>query len=401
MRNFWLIARHEYRKMVMRKGFLVSIIGIPLLIFVIMGVSIYVNTSGRDNRPVGYVDQAGIIVNTVQDPEARIQMIGYPNQDAAYADLEAQQIQAFYVLPAGYPRTTQAELYYWDEAPAEGTQNSFRGFVKRNLVAGLPQDVQTRLIEGSALTVHSMDGSRKMSEESFLAFILPFFGSIMFIFVVMTSASYLLQVVADEKENRTIEILLTSLSPEQLIGGKAVGLMGVALTQLGLWLLTGVIGLVIAVRFFDLTGMENIPWDFVIVIIAFFIPAYALVAGIMTAIGGAITELRQGQQIAGMINMLFLLPVFLLVLIMSNPSSPLVMFMTFFPTTSFMTISLRWGMSVLPFWQLILSWMILVSTAVFSVWASARIFRTGMLRYGQQMNLSGIFAALRKSKSLG
>jgi ABC-2 type transport system permease protein len=392
MHNFWLIARHEYRKIVLRKGFLLSVLGIPLLMFAAMGISILINVVGQDNRPVGYVDQAGVIV---LEPEAdeRDQIIGYPDAAAAEAALADQQIKAYYVLPAGYPETGQPQLVYWDEAPTSGTENAFSAFVRRNLVAGMPDVMQTRLVEGAALTVQSMDGRREVGDNNFIGFILPFIGSFLFIFVVMTSAGYLLQVVTDEKENRTVEILLTSLSPDQLIGGKAVGLLGVAFTQMGVWLLAAVVVVAVLARFFEWPPI-GIPWDYIGILLLFFIPAYALMAGMMTAIGGIITEQSQGQQIAGLLNMLFLIPLFMIVLIMMNPGSPIVLFMTFFPTTSLVTVSLRWGMGVVPAWQLIISWLILVITAVFSIWASARIFRAGMLRYGQRMDLSGVMAAV-------
>jgi ABC-2 type transport system permease protein len=399
MHNFWLIARHEYRKIVNRKGFLISMIGIPLLIVVIIGVSIVVNVANTDNRPVGYVDAAGVIISE-QDSKADIKMIAYPDEASAQLALQAQDIQAYYILPAGYPHIKEAELVYWTDAPSTDTREAFTRFIRQNLASTMPPAIQTRLIEGSHLTVRSMDGRREIGDSSFISFILPFFASFLFIFVVMSSAGYLLQVVADEKENRTVEILLTSLSPEQLIGGKAVGLMAVALTQIVVWLSTIIISLLVAGQFLDWARITGVPWDFIGIIILFFIPSFALIAGIMTAIGGSVSELRQGQQIAGILNMLFILPLFFLAVIMTSPNSPLVMFMTFFPTTSFVTIGLRWGMDFVPVWQLILSWLLLVTSAVLSVWASARIFRAGMLRYGQRLDMSMIFAALRRSKNM-
>jgi ABC-2 type transport system permease protein len=364
-----------------------------------MGVSILVNVMGLDNRPVGYVDQSGIIVRQ-PDNDSRVKLIAFPDEAAAMTALETQEIQAFYLLPEGYPQRGQPQLHYWDEAPTSGVQNAFRSLVRQNLVAGMPAEAQTRLVEGSNVTVQSMDGRREMNDSNPMGFFLPFIGSFLFIFVVMTSSSYLLQVVTDEKENRTVEILLTSLGPEQLIGGKALGLLGVALTQMAVWLAAIAIGLLVAARFYDWAAAIVIPWDFLLVIFLFFVPAYALIAGIMTAIGGSITEQRQGQQIAGLLNMLFLLPLFVIMLVLTNPDNPIVVFMTFFPTTSFMMVSLRWGMGVVPIWQVVISWLILVSTAVLSVWASARIFRAGMLRYGKRLDLSGMLAALRPSRSL-
>ena len=124
------------------------------------------------------------------------------------------------------------------------------------------------------------------------------------------------QAVTDEKENRTIEVLTTSIRPEELIGGKAVGLMSVGLTQLGIWVLTGVIALLVASFFVPEVQGFRIPWSFVGVAVMFFVPAYALIAGLMTAVGGMVTDLRQGQQITGILNLFFTLPFFFVALIM-------------------------------------------------------------------------------------
>jgi ABC-2 type transport system permease protein len=104
---------------------------------------------------------------------------------------------------------------------------------------------------------------------------------------------------------------------------------------------------------------------------------------------------KQGQQIAGILNLLFIFPFFVVALIMSSPNSPLVVAMSLFPTTAFVTIALRWGMTIVPWEQVIVAWLIVTATAVFSLWASGRIFRAGMLHYGQGLNLRAALRSLR------
>jgi len=118
----------------------------------------------------------------------------------------------------------------------------------------------------------------------------------------------------------------------------------------------------------------------------------------MIAAGSAATNLHQGEQLAGILNLFFILPLFLTILIFENPGAPIVVFFTLFPTTAFMMISLRWGVSTIPFWQMGVSWVLLVGTAVFAIWAAAKIFRAGMLRYGQPLSLKGALAILRGTK---
>jgi len=115
----------------------------------------------------------------------------------------------------------------------------------------------------------------------------------------------------------------------------------------------------------------------------------------MIAIGGAVTDHRQGQQIAGVLNMLFVLPMLFSALVFINPDGPVLVGLTLFPTSAMVTIMLRWGMTIIPFWQLAASWVLLTAAAGLSIWASARIFRLGMLRYGQALNLREALAGLR------
>jgi len=234
-----------------------------------------------------------------------------------------------------------------------------------------------------------------MSEGGIPSFLVPFVVAFFLFFAISTAGGYLLQAMTEEKENRTMEILATSVSPEQLMAGKALGLIAVSLTQILIWLTALFSGLWIAGRFIsELQGLQ-LPWDMVIVAILYFLPSFVLVAGIMIAIGGVVTEQQQGQQIAGIINLLFIVPIFFLALIFENPESPLLVGLTLFPTTAFLTVMLRWGMTSVPLWQLVLSWVLLTLSALGSIWVAAKVFRIGMLQYGQRLSLKTIIQALR------
>jgi ABC-2 type transport system permease protein len=126
----------------------------------------------------------------------------------------------------------------------------------------------------------------------------------------------------------------------------------------------------------------------------FFIPAYSLIAAVMVTVGAAVTEIQQGQQMAGILNLFFMLPLFAMGVLFSNPGHWALVAMTLFPTTAFLTISLRWGLGTVPLWQLGMSWVILVAATVVMVWVAARVFRAGMLRYGQPLSLKGVVAAV-------
>ncbi|HOT90295.1 MAG TPA: ABC transporter permease [Anaerolineae bacterium] len=406
MRKFWLIAKHEYLKIVRQKSFLVGTLGMPVLIILVMAVSILVALGQRGNLPLGYVDHTGLLSESVVLPapkrgeEPPVAIRAFADEAAAQAALEAGIIRAYYVVPADYVQSGRVQLFFLNKRPGERVQEDFADFLRVNLLATYPPAVQQRLLEGSSVTFRSIDGGRELESDSVIGFIVPFVAAFFFIFAVLNSGSYMLQAVTDEKENRTVEVLATSIRPEELIGGKALGLMSVGLTQLGIWVLTSVIALFAASFFVPEVRMLRVPWSFLGVVALFFVPAYALIAGLMTAIGGMVTDLRQGQQITGILNLFFSLPFFFMALMMAKPNSPLIIALTLFPTTAFVTITMRWAMTTVPLWQLGLSLVFLVTSAVVSVWLAARIFRLGMLQYGQPLKVKTIVAALRNDNGL-
>jgi ABC-2 type transport system permease protein len=362
-------------------------------------MGIFVESMNQDTTPIGYVDQAGFLDAslhaTLPDAAERIQIRPFADQETARAALEQGQIQAYYVFPPDYLSSLQTEVYFLEDEPSGDAQQDLAEFVRVNLVSSYPPDVQERLLEGPSVTVHDVTSNRTFSENEIANIILPFIATFLFFFATMSSAGYMLGVVASEKENRTVEVMMTSVTPEQLIGGKTLGLLAASLSQLAAYLVVGIIGVRVAAAYVPELQQIEMPWGYLGVMALFFFPSYALITGMMVALGAAVTEMEQGQQAAGLLNLLFVLPLVTLPVLFNNPGHPLIIAFTLFPTTSFLTISLRWGLGTVPWWQIGLSWTLLVATAALSIWAAARVFRAGMLRYGKPLSLKAVVAAVR------
>ena len=390
MRNFWLIAKHEYRGTVFKRAFILLTLAIPLGMVAVIALAIFVAIMGENNLPVGYVDNAGVLDVTPQPLSAMpagIEVRAFPDEEAALAALEGEEIQAFFVFPSDYPSTLQTDLYYLEEPPSNDAWRDFSTFVRANLVATYPDEVRNRLFEGPNITVHDIVNNREFSKSGIVNVILPFVASFFFFVATTLASGYMLQVVATEKENRTMEIMITSVTPGQLIGGKTVGLLAAALTQLSIYVIVAIVGLIVAAPHVEALQQMTVPWAYLGVMGLFFVPSYALIAAVMVAIGAAVTKVQQAQQVAGILNLFFMAPLFLLTVIFQNPAAPVVVFFTLFPTTTFLTISLRWGLGTVPLWQIGIGWILLIVTTIFMVWTAARVFRAGMLRYGQPLNL--------------
>jgi len=396
MHNLLLIAKHEYLQVVARRGFILTTLAVPVGLAFVIALGILIATTGQSGLPIGYVDQAGILDVTHQAPNASLEVRAFPDRVAAQSALESQQIQAFFVFPPDYLQTLATDLYYRGKAPGRDVWSKFDDFVRANLVASYPLDVQTRLLDGPDVTVHDLAGNRTFSESSLVNVVLPFAAAFFFFVATMLAASYTLGVVANEKENRTMEIMLTSVSPGQMIAGKTVGLLAATLTQLAVYVIAAVVAIKIASPYVVQLQNVEVPWTFLGIAALFFFPAYALVAAIMVAIGSAVGDLQQGQQVAGFVNLAFILPVMLSAVLIQAPAGPLAVFLTLFPTSSFLTVTLRWGFGTIPVWQMVAGWVLLVATTLFMFWAAARIFRAGMLRYGQPLSLKTAFASARR-----
>ncbi len=399
MHKFWLVAKQEYRLRTFKRSFILGTLIIPFMMAVIIGVTILIVIQSLDNRPFGYVDHSGVLANAImpKNTDVTVEIIAFADEDLARAALEAEEIQGYHVVPENYLETLYVDLYYLEESPDTSVLRDFDDYVRFNLLDQAPTQIQYRIIEGTTLTVKTVNASREFqdNETGIIVVMLPIMIAMFFLFVIMGASGYFLQVVTDEKENRTMEIMITSVSPGQLIGGKSVGLVAVGLTQIIIWIASIAIAWIIARNFFESLQSIQLPWDVVIIFALFFLPSYAIVAGMMICIGAIVTELQEGQQISGIINLLFTFPIFFAALVFADPNSPLLVFLSFWPTTSLMTIIMRWGFTIIPLWQIILSWGICVISGLVIIWVAGRIFRFGMLRYGQRITFKAAFSALR------
>ncbi len=400
MRKLWLIAKQEYLVRVAQRSFLLATLSIPLLLVVVTAVAILSSIGSRDDRPLGYVDHAGLITEQVAATPAEEDQIvvrGFVDEAAARAAVEAGEIQTYYVLPNDYLVRREVTAYYGKEAPGMEAHSAFDAFLRRALIAAQPAASQQRLLEGSELTLSTLDGRRRISASGIADALLPFVAGLLFVMATMSSSGYLMQALSAEKENRTVEVMMTTVRPLDLVGGKASGLMAVSLTQLAIWMLVTIVAVLVAQRSVpELRGLRVSP-ELVLLIVAYFLPSYVLIAGMMTAIGAIMPDLQQGQQLAGILNLLFMLPYMLSVLLFTDPNGPLAVALTLFPTTALTTVTVRWGITAIPIWQLLTGWVLLVASALAMMWAAARVFRIGMLQYGQRLDLRSMKAALRGS----
>ena len=397
MNNIWLVFKHEYSRHVLRKRFIIAVLSVPLMALVVIAASVLAARSGYDGRPAGYIDQSGLFANAQQLPVEEdafmpaIQFRAYTDESTAQADLEKNDIQALFVIAPDYMRTGKVQMIALD-SPGSQVQSDFEDFLVANLLTGKDPNVVERLTQGSNLKIKNIEGSREMSDNNFLAVLVPIIAGVLFMVSINTSGGYLLQAVVEEKENRTMEIMVTSISPAQLMAGKILGNLSVGLTQVVIWVLGGVAAINLLTRAnpeLSLGGL--ITPSYFWLMIGTFIPSFIMVAALMAAIGATVTETREAQQVSGLFTLPIFLPLWFISVIMSHPNGALAKVLSFFPLTAPLTLPMRAVLTDIPAWEIIATISLLILTAVVAIWFASRAFRLGMLRYGKRLSWKELF----------
>ncbi len=400
MRNTWLVLRYEYLRMAAKRSFLISTLALPLVFGLIVALSIVTGEgAGGDARPIGYVDAAGLLPDAAPGGTGgdNLALIRYATAPEGEAAVRAGTVQALFVLPADYVARPQVDVTVLDQSPSDRAWSRWNAFVRDGLLAAYPAALVERVAGGVDVIVRDVGGSREIDQGNVSGIVIPVIAAILFMIGAAMSSGYLLQAVVSEKENRTIEIMATSVTPAQLIGGKTIGLMCVSLAQMAIWLVTGAAAAAIYVALAANPPEIHIPWGQLAVMLAYLLPSYGLIAAVMVAIGGIVDDARRAEALSGPLMMPFMLPMALIPVMITTPTGPLITAMTLFPTTAFLTISMRSAFSVVPMWQMVVAWVLLVATAGVAMWLASRIFRLGMLLYGQRLTIRQIVADLRSA----
>jgi ABC-2 type transport system permease protein len=256
--------------------------------------------------------------------------------------------------------------------------------------AGLTPEEVRQLVatpQAESKTV-TKEGEKKNFGE--LQMLVPMAFMILLMVSVFTSGQYLLTSTVEEKGNRVMEILLSAVSPMQLMTGKILGYMGVGTLIVLLYGSLGIVGMIAA-------AMTNLisPMQLVYFVIFFGI-AYFLVASMMAAIGAAVNDMREAQTLMTPVMVLLMIPWMTWFLIQRAPNSPLATILSFIPGPNPFVMVIRLaGSEPVPTWQIPVAIAIGIASVIFAAWAAGKIFRIGALMYGKPPNFKTLLKWVR------
>jgi ABC-2 type transport system permease protein len=399
MRKIWLIATTTYRRRIRSGTFLFLTFGLPVLM-VIAGAIPFIRAWGGDLPAVGYVDQTGRLAPVTQVPieDATLTLSAYADTGAAQTAFQRGEIAGYLVIPDDYFQG-QPAAFYAEEEPGGKLEEALTAFMRRAMLPDEPAWTLDRLADPSEVTYVARDSGEEIAEGPAVAvrFATPLVLALVFAIAVLTGASQMGSAIVREKDQRSMEMIITSLAPRELVAGKVLGMTLLSLTQVGIWAVGGGIAIGLALSSAVDVQTLSIPWEAPMWALLLGVPGYFLYAVLASGLGVIAGDSQQAQQLAGILGLLGLAPLWFMGLLINALNGPLAVGLTMFPLIAPMIGLSRMALVEVPTWQLITSLAILVASLIGSILLVARIFRAAMLMYGQALQPRQLLQALREA----
>jgi ABC-2 type transport system permease protein len=426
------VLKREYLQAVRKKSFIIMTFLFPFLMIAVMLVPAFLATKGMGQKHVAVLDGTGILHDAFEKPnepppapdikqEARkamegrnrtmaiLQQLNIDYVDEKGTDLDAaaknyiprlrtgndaERLDGILIIPGNAITSDDAELTYYSRSSTDIVTQERLGrlvnkVIQRNRLTTAGIDITTverltREVPVSGVQI-SKSGEQKKGGEAnlFLAFI---FAALL----ILPSFIYgneIMRGIVQEKSERVVEVLVSSMKPLELLSGKILGVAAVGLTQITVWIamLAAVgtfFGAVAANAGMNVTQFLR-PIVFLYFFI-FFILAYLTYVCVYAIAGSISNSEKEAQQFIAPITIVMMLPWFMMMPIIMNPDSKLAVGFSLSPVFGPITMFVRTLVSEPPVWHLLVSIAVAIATIFVFFWATSKIFRIGILSYGKR-----------------
>lgn len=392
MNNILKVAKNEYTQHVFTKKFWVALMAVPLIFIFFGAISAFVGAKSVDTRPIGIVDQAGIITQTQKLDgkgglfDRTIEFQGFKDENAPKVATEAGSLQGYVVIPEDYAEN-HTLTWYGNKQMTPEVQKALSGFIGQNLMAGLTIPNKERIEAGSVIRIESLDGSVQSSGDSWQRILIPAITGLLYFLLVMGSGNYLLQSLVGEKENRTIEIMLTSVTPNEMMAGKIIGNIGVAITQLVSWVGLILIGALAFRSKMTFLSAIDISWATIGINLVFLMVSFIFTASLLAILGATMTETQEAQSVMGLMVFPVMIPFYFFVVIMNAPNGLFARVLSYIPFSNPLTMGLRMAFTKVATWEILLVLAVQVVFAGLMLWLAGKAFKVGMLQFEKKVSL--------------
>jgi ABC-2 type transport system permease protein len=422
MNKIGLIIWREFITRVRKASFLIMTILGPVLIAGGITLAAYLGLQDSDQHQVLVVDHAGII-GQLRDAES----VSYHLDHREWSDEEFKQSPYTVMVDVNEDiLNTNTVLFFYKNLPSLGIQRSISNEIERSVELAklrgesIDEEAYRRVRKPLVVKMFDIDKIGVESLEQERAGIGFFFGYFMFIFIFLYGVQ-VMRGVMEEKQNRVVEVLISSVRPFQLMMGKIVGIALVGFTQFMLWIIITTTLVTVAsavllkdrmdpammaqspmtaqmqqqlgeevsmpdvndVKIVRALNQIDIPLTLA-VFIFYFIGGYLLYSSLLAAIGSAVDSESDTQQFMLPVTLPMIGALIIAQIAVYNPGSPAVIWCSFIPFTSPVVMMVRVAMGAVETWEILLSMLLLIGTFMFTTWFAGRIYRTGILMYGKK-----------------
>jgi ABC-2 type transport system permease protein len=361
-----------------------------------------------DLKSIGYIDQTGLfnlssentagsqVIVSVKKINESIEFIQYTVNEEAEKAIISKTISSYIIIPDDYLQNGTIELYStnsgFDFQEMELSARLSEIIITTLLTDKVDDDTLGRIIEPVDMKLFTIDTAGDVREKGISDiigdFALPFITGMLLIITIFSASGYLLRGVAEEKETRVIEIILSSLSPRELLTGKIIGLGCVGLLQITIWISIGTMGSIYVLP---------VVIKPLVLLLAFvyFILGFLLFASIMAGVGAISGSMQESQQLVGIFTFIAIAPMMFMQVLITKPDGAISTFFSLFPLTSPVAMLSRIAVSDVPVYQIAASILILIVSVYFVIILSSRLFRVGLLMYGKRPDIRTIVQYMR------
>lgn len=398
MHNLWTVFSFEFTRTIKKKSFWVGIILFPVMFAAIAGIS-YASGKATENKAqevqsqkfsLEVTDESGMLSSELLATYDAKQV----DKATGVSDVQNGMVDAYIY----YPKDLQSQNIEVTARDVGIFDNGKYAAVAKNLLeqsaaASVDGNVKTVLqgTENFAVTTYKdgtvFDGMRAM--------IAPGIFLILFYFVIAVFGNQMMNSTVEEKENRVIEMLLTSVEPRTLIIGKILALVALGLLQVVLIVIPTLLGYFglkdqLGLPSFDLSGI-TLDWGRIAIGFIIFLLSFLFFTGLLVTIGASVPTAKEAGPFIGVVMMLIFGPLYAVTLFISDPSASIVQFLTYFPLTAPIPLLLRNAIGNLQPHELIIAISILTLSTVVIIRIAVRVFRYGALEYSRKLSFKEIF----------
>jgi ABC-2 type transport system permease protein len=406
-----VVARFELLSTVRRIGYLIVTLGMPLFSILYAALALVpgylVMRHAEQGQSYGIVDQSGLL-GLPDGEKIRVENSLYrafsSEAEASQALRARRTIKSYYVLPPDYLETGSVLAHSGEQSALGPWQSAddLAQLLRRRLTAErvskqVAERVAKPIARREAFRVRA-DGTRvSEGREAIVGRLVLPFGFVLLLFTsILMSGSYLIQATATEKENKVIEVLLSSASADEVMTGKLLGLGGAGLLQVVVW-----IGMLLGARlaFSELVVPLDVQvsWHAVALAPVLFVAAYLFLGSLMLGTGSLGGNVRESQQLGMLWAFVATVPLLFLPMLIAEPHSPVAHLLTWIPFSAPATLVFRVSLDPegITLWEIVGSLVMLVMSTWLSVRVASRLFRIGLLLTGARPRLRDLLRQAR------